>query len=528
MARSIVVQILGDASSLEREFKRAGDSSDSLTKKLGINKKAMLKGGAIAAGGAAVAVGTKFLIGSVKAAQEAEKAEMRLEQAFKSAGVSARQRAKAQAAVNRVSRRAALDDEDLSDVLANLTRSTGSVTKAQKGMALAAEISRARNIPLAAAAKMVERAHLGMDTAFKRVGVTVDKVSTEQDKLKKRIKALTTEAKTATKARKAEIAVEVEGLKANMKAAKEIDKRAGAMKALEKATRQFSGSSERYGKTAAGAQERLSVAFENLQERVGAKLLPVLTKLALWGVRFMDWSEKNWPKYQKMIRNVFEKIQPYVEAFGKILRGQLKVIKYTVETVASLLRGDWSKAWESAKKVVTEAGAEIVKAALAVPRKVVTALTSAAWNGLKIIGTKIKEAAIAGLQGLADQIVKVVTGAINRLIGILNNVIKKFNKIPAIPNIPTVPKIQTGGGGAGGSTARTSPGQVQPGTRPSGPRDAELARPQRTTQSVVINVNGAKNPEETGRAVLRHIQRTNQHTATTRRGPTGGTALATG
>ena len=108
---------------------------------------------------------------------DAEKAEVRLNQAFDSTKASAKQRKEAQEAVNTVSRKAAIDDEALSDTLAKLTRSTGSVEKAQEGMALAAEISRGRNISLEAATRSVERAYLGQETALKRVGIVVPKTT---------------------------------------------------------------------------------------------------------------------------------------------------------------------------------------------------------------------------------------------------------------------------------------------------------------------------------------------------------------
>jgi hypothetical protein len=529
MARSIVVQIIGDAAQLEREFKRAGDATDKFGKRMGVSLKSMGKAGlaGVAVGGTALV--TQQLFKSVQAAKEAEKSEMRLGQALDSVKAKEKQRAQAMAAVNKVSRQAGLDDEELSDTLANMTRATGDVTKAQKGMALAAQIARGRNVSLSVAAKAVEKTMLGSDTALKRLGVTVPKTSKNYDALKTRVKALQDESKTATKQRKEQIKVEIDAIKEQYKSAKAMDKQADAQSALAKATKQFAGSSERYGKTAAGAQDRLNVAFENLQERVGAKLLPVLTKLALWGVRFMDWSEKNWPKFRQTVTEVFRKIQPWIEAFGKILRGQFKIVKNVVETIAALLQGDWSKAWKNAKQVVTEGVAEIVKEALKLPAKIVRALASASWNGLKAVGTKIKDAALAGLAGLADAIIDRVKRIVNRLIGIINAAISKFNKIPAVPNIPKIAKLETGGAAGGASsTKRTSPGQVQPGTRPSGPRDNFITRSPSSVQNNTIIVNGAKNPEETGRAVLRHIQRTNQNTATPRRGPNGGTALATG
>lgn len=225
MARSLVVKFLGDTKDLDRAFDGVGKQTGKLGSGFGkFAKSAGLVGAALAP----VALGLKSAIG---AAQEAEKAQARLTSALDSANVSYDKHGAAiQSAIDKTSKLAALDDEDLSDSFAKLVRSTGDVTKATEGMALAADIARARQISLESATKIVERGLLGNETAFKRVGVEITKGMT-------------------------------------------------ATEAFEKAQKQFAGSAEKYGATAAGAQERLSVAFENLQEKIGQKLLPVIAKL---------------------------------------------------------------------------------------------------------------------------------------------------------------------------------------------------------------------------------------------------------
>ena len=76
-------------------------------------------------------------------------------------------------------------------------------------------------------------------------------------------------------------------------AAKELDKQATAMDALAKAQKVFAGSSEEFGKTAAGAHERFAVAVENLQEKIGGALLPAITDLTNAGIKAVEWLEDN-------------------------------------------------------------------------------------------------------------------------------------------------------------------------------------------------------------------------------------------
>jgi hypothetical protein len=148
VARSIVIQILADASQLQREFRKAGDAGDKMGTRLGGSLKTYAKLGAAGAAAGGVAILTKQLFSSVSAAKESQKAEIRLGQAFDAVKIKGKDRAKATAQIDKVSKSAALDDEDLSDTLAKLTRTTGSAAKGAKGMALAANIARARNISL--------------------------------------------------------------------------------------------------------------------------------------------------------------------------------------------------------------------------------------------------------------------------------------------------------------------------------------------------------------------------------------------
>ncbi len=528
MARSIVVQIIGDASQLQREFNKAGDSSDKLTKRFGLNAKTLAKGGAIAGAGLAVAGATKFLSGSISAAKEAEKAEFRLNQAFDASRVSASKRAKALAAVNKVSRSAALDDEDLSDVLAKITRSTGSVEKGTKGMALAAQLARARDIPLATAAKAVEKAMLGKETALAKLGVVVPKVTTQSDKLKAKISELRMQYTKAKGPLKDKIKAQIEDLKGQSKMAAQLDKVSTAQAALAKAQKQTAGAAEKYGKTTAGAQEKLSVAWENLQERVGMKLLPVLTKLSLWGVRFLDWSERNWPRFSKAVSDVYQKVKPILDNLYARIQDAVKIIQGVVKIIQGIKNGDWSLVWKGFKQVVVNELKIIYDTFLALPKKVIAKLTGSAWNGLKKVGGKIKDAIVGGLTAAIDGVIGAIVNAINRVIRIANSAIGKVNKVSPFKDIPKIAEV-----GAPGSSGRTSPGQVQPGTRRSGPRDsgqpfrtpaATQSSGQTGAQTVVLNMDG----REVGHITLKHNQRTARGTATSRRGPHAGRGLALG
>lgn len=473
MARTIQVQILGDATSLERSFRKAGDASDSFSKRMGVSMKGLAKVGAVGAAAGGVALLTKQLFASANAAKESQLAETRLTAAFDQARVKAEDRRKAQEQINRVSKRAALDDEDLSDVLAKLTRTTGSAAKGMKGMALAADIARARNISLEDAAKIVEKAHTGQLRGLKSVGV-------------------------------------------------EIGKNTSTTEALERAQRKFAGSAERYGRTAAGAQDKLSVAFENLQEKVGQKVIPILQRLALKLIDLIDWSERNWPRISKAVSDAYQRIRPVIDNIVKAVQGIANVIAGVVRTIVAIKNGEWGQVWDGLKQVAVDGIVRIVDAVTALPRKILAALGRKAWAGLSAIGTAIKDAALGGLRGLGDAMVDALRSVVNRLIGLVNSAIGKFNAIPLAPDVPKIPEV-----GGGATTGRRG---LPPGTRSSGPRD-------RFDTSRVLASAGGSSPttvvlkvgeRELGQVTINAQQRAGKETAASRRGPYAGQRLALG
>lgn len=390
-SRKLIVEIVGDSRSLERTFGRVESRSERFSRRLKTGAKAGLVGAGIGAG----LVVTDQLKKSVEAALDAEKAQTRLRSAFRKTGASQKDLLRAQKEISKVSRESALDDEELSDALASITRTTGSVQKGYRGIALAANIARARGISLAAATKIVEKAHVGQLRGLKSVGVQIDKNTTGAE-------------------------------------------------ALERAQRKFSGASAQFGQTAAGAQERLNVAFENLQETVGTALLPTLTKLSIKLTEIIESIQKNWPEIERVIKDSFRVVKPIIDKFVTQIKGIANVIEGVVKIIRGIKDGEWSQVWDGIHQVVVDGIGQIIKSILELPAKLVRALGSGAFDVLKRIGSTIKDAALAGLEGLADGIVSLVQGAINRLIKLLNKAVTGLNKIPLLPDIPKIPEIQSG------------------------------------------------------------------------------------
>lgn len=464
----VSVQLVGDSRSLERAFDRAGRKGDqfgSSMNRAGSSLKSWGKAGLAGAAAAGTALVTSQLIQSVKAAKEAELAQARLDQALKSAGLSQRRYGKQiDAVIQKTSKLAAIDDEELSDSFAKLVRTSGDVTKATKGMALAADIARARNISLEAATKMVERALVGNESAFSRVGIQTNRNKDATDE-------------------------------------------------LTRAQERFGGAAERYGKTSVAAQEKLAIAWENVQEKLGKKLLPALVKVSEALIRLIAWGEKNWPKFSAFVEEAWARIKPIFEAFKAYFGGWVKIIQGIVE-------GDWGLAWKGLKEVVANGFRLLYEYLKAVPAKLF-------MFGVRM-GERLASGVLEGLKGLPGKIADKLNpfeGGNDPGPG------SRGGRAPGAnpPATPTVP-----GGGTNYAGPRAKGGPVVPNRAYwTGERGPELfvpsssgyVAPNRSGGGITINtvhVHGVQNVRE----MISEIQRVARHQGSSQRGAFGGQSLA--
>jgi len=446
--RRLEVEIVGDATKLDRAFKSANRSARSfgrdVSRSAGRGKGGLIGGALFGSVGKAGAIGAGVAVGSaaalkglqsvIAAAKDAQVAQANLAQAFAATGTStAKYETQVNKAIQSTSKLAAIDDELVSESYASLLRTTGSVAKATRGVALAADIARARKISLAAATKVVEKAENGQLRGLRALGVQIDKNTTSTE-------------------------------------------------AIERAQKQFAGSAVAYGRTAAGAQQKLAVAFENLQERIGTKLLPVVTELTLKLVDFIDWSEKNWPKFSKSVQNAYVKAKPFIDATVGEIRGIANAVQGMVRIVHGIFTGDWAEAWKGFKQYAIDGIGGVLKAMATLPLRLAKSLGKAAFSGLE----------------------RAFTAALNRIIGLINSAIKAYNKIPLAPNIPTVPSV--GGGGP------------SPGSKSSAAPPARGERFTQGAQTVNLVVDG----RVLAQTVVPEIQKAQKRTAGQSRGRNAG------
>jgi hypothetical protein len=148
------------------------------------------------------------------------------------------------------------------------------VNVAMKQMGLVSDIARAKHIDVAKAGQLVARVADGQVTALNRYGAGVDKNATKQE-------------------------------------------------ALAQLQQKFAGQADAYGKTAAGAQERFGVAVENLEEKVGGKLLPVLTDVTNKVATFVNQMESGTGaggRFAAQVSDGFGKVKAVAEALWPVLK----------------------------------------------------------------------------------------------------------------------------------------------------------------------------------------------------------------
>jgi hypothetical protein len=301
MARKgkVAVSITADNSSLKKGIRNAEGDLGHLQRvsagaTRGMSTAFKAAGGVIA--GAAVADQIRQ---TIVAAQESEVSSKKLQAQLRALGISYRAHAKEiDNVIQKTSQLSGLDDEDLQDSFTAIVRATGNVKEGLRGTAIAADLARAKHMDVAKAGDLVAKVFSGNVGALKRMGIAITPVTAAQDKLKESTKHATVE---------------------QTRAAKEADKTATAQKALGELQKRVGGQAAAYGKTSAGAQDRFRVAVENLREAVGAKLLPIITKVTTKAADFVNQMTDGTGaggRFADKLRDIANRIKPIVKFFA--------------------------------------------------------------------------------------------------------------------------------------------------------------------------------------------------------------------
>lgn len=229
--RTLNVVISGDAKGVTKATRQVEGSIDRMSRS-GSKSLAMLRTGFIAVGAAAATGAVIGIKKSAEAAIEAEKANARLETQLRALNIRyAEHEKRIQRTLDAHSQLSGFDDEDLGDSFTNIVRVVGNVNQALELNGLAMDFARAKHMDVAKAGELVGKVAGGNTGILARYGITIK------------------EGATATEA-------------------------------LAVLQQKFAGQAEAYGRTTAGAQDRARVAFENLGETIGARVTPVIARVA--------------------------------------------------------------------------------------------------------------------------------------------------------------------------------------------------------------------------------------------------------
>lgn len=382
MADSTVrVAFVGDT----RDFQRAVGQISGSTKRLetgfaGFSRKLGTLGKLSIAG-----LGAHQLIGALNevtsAAAQEEQEIAKLNRTLKNAGVPRQALNSIDTYITKLQNTAAVADSELRPALSTLVTATGDLAKGQELLALALDISAAKGVDVEQVAASLAKAQNGQLRGLRAYGVNL---------------------------------LDASGKTVNF---------ATAQERLAKA---FGGSSATAANTAAGRLKTLGLRFDDLKEKLGAKLLPVIEKVASF---FLDtiipFFEGGLPNALNTSSQSFDGIRDVLEDLAEIFRtvvdtatalwrtfgdnilefarrsfgplkqfigGVLEAISGVIKVFAGLLTGDWSKVWEGLKAIVTgvlnavigiiKFGFEQFRFYVKAGLEVLGGLLSGAWDGL--------------------------------------------------------------------------------------------------------------------------------------------------
>jgi hypothetical protein len=224
------------------EFKKLEKTSDKVA--FAMRKGMQVAAAGVAGIGAAAAVAGGFLFSAAKAAMEDARSQRELAASIRSVtNVTKPQLAAIEDYIDKTQRLYGVADDKLRPALARIVRSTKDVTRAQQILTTALRVSAATGKPLETVANALAKSYDGQNLALGKLGLGFDKAEL-----------------------KAKSFSQIQG---------ELDKR-------------FAGAASDAANTFEGKIARLKIAFDELKESAGNKILPVLTKVAEAGLRISD------------------------------------------------------------------------------------------------------------------------------------------------------------------------------------------------------------------------------------------------
>ena len=378
--RTLKLSILADVDNLKKNLDSGSKEVQTFGDKIeGFGKVA---GAAfLAAGAAAAAYAGKLAVDGVKAAIEDEAAQIRLATSIKNVtGASNAQIAATEEYIRKTSLAKGVTDDVLRPSLDRLVRSTKDVEEAQKLQTLALDIAAGTGKDLGAVSEALGKAYDGNLGALKRLGISLDE---------------------------------------NVLKSKDFNA------ATVSLSETFAGQATLQAETFEGKLARLSVAFNEGKETVGAYILDAITPLVEGIVNnvipaFDDIgktiSEDVAPVFADFFEIVKSVATPVLEGLAKIFRAIKTAVSQNKDEFASLLP-IFEDIVEFVKKFLVPLFGTTLKVTFNVLAAAISPLISAFGSVANLIGS-----AYSNLKGFIElvrnnPVVKGISGAIDNIFG---------------------------------------------------------------------------------------------------------------
>ena len=343
-SRTLKLSILADVDDLKKKLDTGSKEVEGFGGKM--EKFGKVAAAAFAAAAAAAAAyAAKLAVDGVKAAIEDEAAQKRLANALENTtGATQAQIAAIEQQISKTSLAVGVSDEQLRPALQRLATATGETQKSQELLALALDISAATGKSVETVSNALGKAYEGNTTALGKLGIGL---STAE------IKSL--------------------GLD-------------GTMQHLADT---FGGSATVQANTFEGQLARLKIGFEEAQESIGAKLLPILQKTLDYVINVAI------PQFIKFKDAALKPIQDAIENNRE---GFEKFVAFLKNFVIPILINTFGNALETVGKI---AGATIT---------------------------------------IISKVTSFISSAVGAAIDGINALIRAYNKIPLLPDISQISK----------------------------------------------------------------------------------------
>lgn len=271
-------RLLGKDVSASKVLKDVGNESEHTGGKFS-------KLGGVMAGIAGVAAGVAVagvaiggaLMEAAKAAQEDQKSSALLDRTLRVVTRATKdQTASVEDWIDKTQRAKGVADDVLRPALAQLVRSTGDVTKAQKLLSLALDISAGTGKDLQTVSVALSKAYSGNTAGLGRLGISMKDAKGH---------ALTFDA------------------------------------AVAKLSKQFSGQAAAAANTYDGKMKRLDIAFSELKESIGYKVLPIVEKFTDWMIKVgVPWLQKTSDEISKWLVPALKSASDSFDSMGKTVK----------------------------------------------------------------------------------------------------------------------------------------------------------------------------------------------------------------